>query len=253
MLQSVYRFIRSLLLYRTFMTDILHRLQRGIIVSAQAAHGEPLNRPEYLCALAESALNGGACAVRMAQVENIQYFKERHPTVPVIGITKPEIIPENAHQLVYITPTLHDVETIAPYCDIIAMDATMRPRPDGEKLDEIVAQTRKVYPDRLLMADVANLPEGIRAEKLGFDLISTTLSGYTVESRHTLHHGPDFELLADLVKLVQKPIVLEGRVWHPEEVTRAFEMGAYAVVIGSAVTRPHEITRRFVNAVAASP
>jgi N-acylglucosamine-6-phosphate 2-epimerase len=235
------------------MHKVLEQIRRGIIVSAQAAHGEPLNRPEYLCALAESALNGGACAVRMAQVENIEYFKERHPAVPVIGITKPEIIPENAHQLVYITPTLHDVETLAPYCDIIAMDATMRPRPGGEKLGEIVEKARKLYPDRLLMADVANLAEGIRAEKLGFDLISTTLSGYTVESRHTLHHGPDFELLKDLVKLVQKPIVLEGRVWHPEEVTRAFEMGAYAVVIGSAVTRPHEITRRFVNAAIASP
>lgn len=234
------------------MTDILKKLERGIIVSAQAAHGEPLDKPEHLCALAESALNGGACAVRMAQGDNIRYFKQRHPDVPVIGITKPDIIPSNAHELVYITPTLHDVETLAICCDIVALDATLRPRPNGEKLDWIVEQARKAYPELVLMADVANLAEGIHAEKLGFDLISTTLSGYTVESRHTLHQGPDFDLLAQLVKHTKTPVIMEGRVWHPEEVAKAFELGAYAVVIGSAVTRPHEITRRFVQAVPGS-
>lgn len=230
------------------MEEMLERLKRGIIVSAQAAHGEPLDKPEYLCALAESALNGGACAVRMAQEDNIQYFKQRHPTIPMIGITKPEVIPANAHELVYITPTFSDVASLATCCDIVALDATMRPRPNGEMLDDIVSKVREQYPNLLLMADIATLEEGLNAEKLGFDLISTTLSGYTLESRHTLHTGPDFDLLKALVQQCRTPIIMEGRLWEPAEVSRAFDLGAYAVVIGSAVTRPHEITRRFVRA-----
>lgn len=230
---------------------ILEKLRGGVVVSVQAAHGEPLDKPEYLCALAESALNGGACGVRMAQVDNISYFRQAHPEVPVIGITKPEIIPANAYELVYITPTLSDVQALAGCCDIVALDATMRPRPGGQSLSEIVAQARQSNPDIVLMADVATLEEGLNAAHLNFDLLSTTLSGYTSETHDALGKGsggPDFELLAALVRETQVPVILEGRVWEPAEVTRAFELGAFAVVIGSAVTRPHEITRRFVKA-----
>jgi N-acylglucosamine-6-phosphate 2-epimerase len=230
---------------------ILEKLRGGVVVSVQAAHGEPLDKPEYLSVLAESSLRGGACGVRMAQVENIRYFKAAHPEIPVIGITKPEIIPENAYELVYITPTLADVQALAACCDIVALDATMRPRPGGKTLAEIVAAARQSHPDIVLMADVATLEEGRNAAHLGFDLLSTTLSGYTAETRHLLtdgHGGPDFGLLAALVRETQVPVILEGRVWQPAEVTQAFQMGAFSVVIGSAVTRPHEITRRFVNA-----
>jgi len=231
------------------MRKIISKLKNGIIISAQAAKGEPLDKPEYLCALAEAALNGGACAVRMAQPYNIRYFKERHPEIPVMGITKPDVIPVNAHELVYITPGFQDVAALAEVCDIVALDATLRPRPAGETLDSIVSESRRQYPDLALMADVATLEEGLNAARLGFDLISTTLSGYTEETRHSVSGGPDFALLEALVSRVATPIILEGRVWEPSEVARAFELGAYAVVIGSAVTRPHEITRRFVQAV----
>lgn len=231
------------------MRKIISQLKNGIIVSAQAAKGEPLDKPEYLCALAESALNGGACAIRMAQPYNIRYFKDRHPDVPVIGITKPDVIPTNAHELVYITPGFQDVKALAAHCDIVALDATFRPRPGGETLESIVQASREAWPELALMADAATLEEGLNASRLGFDLISTTLSGYTVESRGALSGGPDFALLEALVQHTPIPIILEGRVWEPEEVSRAFDLGAYAVVIGSAVTRPHEITRRFVHAV----
>src|SRR5687768_1884375 len=133
------------------MREILSKLRQGVVVSVQAAQGEPLNKPEYLCAMAESVLNGGACGVRMAQEENIRYFKKHHPEVPVMGITKPDVIPVNAHELVYITPTLHDVETLALCCDIVAMDATQRPRPGGQSLEWIVRETRVAYPELLLM------------------------------------------------------------------------------------------------------
>lgn len=231
------------------MNTILEQLKNGVVVSVQASQGEPLDKPEYLCVLAEAALNGGACGVRMAQPRNMHYFKERHPQIPVIGITKPEKIPANAVELVYITPTFEDVASIADCCDVVAMDATLRTRPNGETLSDIVAKTRQAYPNLLLMADIATLEEGIQAEKLGFDLIGTTLSGYTLESQQVDKSKPDFGLLSALIKAVQVPEIMEGRLWEPAEVKRAFELGAFAVVIGSAVTRPHEITRRFVNAV----
>lgn len=233
------------------MNPILQKLHRGIIVSAQASEGEPLNTPEILCAMAESALNGGACGMRMAQASNIRVFKKKHPHIPVLGITKPHIIPPNAAELVYITPTFADVASLADCCDIVALDATLRPRPHGETLAQIVQQSRAKFPKLLLMADVATLEEGVHAAELGFDLISTTLSGYTTETQETpskKQGKPDFELLAALVKNVKTPIVMEGRIWEPVEVQKAFELGAFSVVIGSAVTRPHEITRRFVQA-----
>lgn len=235
------------------MNSILEKLRGGVVVSVQASQGEPLDKPEILCAIAESALMGGACGVRMAQARNMEFFKAKHPKVPVMGITKPEKIPENAHELVYITPADSDVADIAHCCDIVALDATLRPRPDGESLAGIVAKVRQAYPDLLLMADIATLEEALNAEKLGFDLISTTLSGYTTETLPRQKLGPDFELLSTLVKNLKTPIVMEGRLWAPDEVARAFELGAFAVVIGSAVTRPHEITRRFVKAIPSAP
>jgi N-acylglucosamine-6-phosphate 2-epimerase len=232
------------------MSLILEKLRQGVVVSVQASQGEPLDRPDILCAMAESALMGGACGVRMAQARNMAFFKAKHPQVPIIGITKPEKIPENAHELVYITPTFLDVSDIADCCDIVALDATLRPRPGGETLADIVAKTRRVYPGLGLMADIATLEEAVNAEQLGFDLISTTLSGYTVETLQRQKIGPDFDLLASLVKSLKTPIVMEGRLWEPADVIRAFELNAFSVVIGSAVTRPHEITRRFVRAIA---
>lgn len=232
------------------MASSLEALRGGVVVSVQAAQGEPLDRPEILCALAESALRGGACAVRMAQPDNMRYFKRQHPQVPVIGITKPHQIPENAHEMVYITPGLVDVQSIAGCCDIVALDATRRPRPSGETLAEIVAQARAAYPDLLLMADVATLEEGLNAQALGFDVIGTTLSGYTTGTLARKDQGPDFELLQRLLAAVEIPVIMEGRLWEPAEVAKAFSLGAFAVVIGSAVTRPHEITRRFVEAAA---
>lgn len=231
------------------MKAVLEKLKNGVIVSVQASQGEPLDRPEYLCAMAEAALNGGACGMRMAQPRNIRYFRERHPEVPVIGITKPEKIPNNAVELVYITPTFSEIASIADCCDIAALDATLRPRPNGETLAEIVDKVRAAFPALLLMADIATLEEGLNAEKLGFDLIGTTLSGYTLESQNTVKAGPDFELLESLVSRVKTPVIMEGRLWEPEEVAQAFALGAFSVVIGSAVTRPHEITRRFVKAI----
>ena len=100
--------------------------------------------------------------------------------------------------------------------------------------------------NKISMADISTLEEGLNAEKLGANILSTTLSGYTQFSQNR-GDGPDFELLEQLVKNTNLPVVLEGRIWNPEEVTKAFELGAHCVVIGSAITRPQFITKRFVQ------
>ena len=122
----------------------------------------------------------------------------------------------------------------------------MRQRPDGSQLEQLIELTH--FAGRLAMADISTLEEGINAAKLGADIISTTLSGYTDESVN-MSDEPDFTLLEKLVNSIKKPVFLEGRVWYPEQVKKAFELGAHSVVIGSAITRPHLITKRFVEAI----
>jgi len=233
------------------MLSFFEKTRGGLIVSSQAGGTEPLNTPEILSALAESALHGGACGIRMAQVENLRFFREAHPLTPLIGLTKPEPIPADAINLVYITPTYETAASIAPFCDVVAMDATSRHRPYDEQLSDIVQKMKTQFPNTLLMADIATLADALTAEKLGFDMIGTTLSGYTAETKATSPSGPDFELLSALIKQVRIPVILEGRVWTPGEVAQAMQLGAHAVVVGSAVTRPHEITKRFVGALKA--
>ena len=165
--------------------------------------------------------------------------------IPVIGLTKPDKLPENWKSVVYITPGLKEVrELIDADADVIAFDGTQRQRPDGSNLKGIIDLIHSA--NKLAMADISTYEEGINAANLGADIISTTLAGYTIESENSLD-TPDFDLLEKLVKNINKPIFLEGRVWYPEEVKKAFQLGAHAVVIGSAITRPHLITKRFIE------
>ena len=233
----------------------LEALRGGVIVSVQASTGEPLNDPAIIAAMAHSAVNGGAKGLRLANVENIKAVKAKNLGVPVIGITKPDKIPANYEELVYITPNFADVQALAEAgADIVALDATDRERPNSESLSDVVAKAKATYPDLLLMADVSSFKEGQMAGELGFDLVSTTLSGYTTASNAKKDSGPDFQLLETLVNHNKTthgktPVILEGRVWKPWEVTHAMGAGAFALVIGSAITRPHEITQRCVKAL----
>ena len=150
---------------------------------------------------------------------------------------------------VYITDTFAEAEAIAEAgADIIALDATARPRSDGLSLSQLIASIH----DRLnkpVWADISSVGEGLSAAACGADVISTTLYGYTEETKCAGDAPPDFSLLGTLVRELSLPVVLEGRVWQPEDVRRAFELGAHAVVVGSAITRPQLITRRFVHAI----
>lgn len=225
----------------------LSNLKNKVIVSVQAMPDEPLYKEDCIMAMMQSVINGGAQGLRVAGARDVKNAKklaaEKKLNFPVIGLTKPDKLPDNWQEVVYITPSMKEVdELIDAGADIIAFDGTSRPRECPlESMIERIHASRK-----LAMADISNLEEGLICEKLGVDIVSTTLSGYT---QYTLSESdePDFALLEQLVKTTKLPVILEGRVWEPYQVKKAFELGAYSVVIGSAITRPQLITKRFLE------
>lgn len=222
---------------------IINDLKGKIIVSSQAMPGEPFYEETCMKAMMQSVVNGGAGGLRVAGARDVKNAKEFG--LPVIGLTKPDKLPENWRSVVYITPTLKEVrELIDADADIIAFDGTTRPRPNCT-LEDIIKEIKSA--GKLSMADISTLEEGVNTDKLGVDIISTTLAGYTDESE-IAGDTPDFELLEKLVKTVNKPVILEGRIWTPEDVKKGFELGAHCVVIGSAITRPQLIVKRFLGA-----
>ena len=226
------------------MNDIMKKLKGVVVVSVQAMPTEPLYLEKCMIAMMKSVVNGGAGALRVAGARDVKNAKQLF-NIPVIGLTKPSQIPKNWKEIVYITPTVKDViELVEAGADIVAFDGTQRPRPNGEKLEDLI---RYIHVNkRLAMADISTVEEGIKAKEAGADILSTTLAGYTMESQSSPSDEPDFELLKQLVEQTNMPVVLEGRIWEPEQVDRAFELGAHCVVIGSAITRPQLITKRFV-------
>ncbi|MEI3270519.1 MAG: N-acetylmannosamine-6-phosphate 2-epimerase [Candidatus Gastranaerophilaceae bacterium] len=226
------------------MNDILNRIKGTVVVSVQAMPNEPLYLEQCMIGMMKSVINGGAGALRLAGARDVKNAKKLF-NLPIIGLTKPNIIPKNYKELVYITPNIKDViELVEAGADVIATDATQRKRPNNEKLQDLIKYIH--INKRLAMADISTLEEGLNAKELGADIISTTLAGYTLESANSPANEPDFELLKQLVEQTQLPVVLEGRIWEPEQVNKAFELGAHCVVIGSAITRPQLITKRFV-------
>ncbi len=227
--------------------EIMQSLKGGLIVSVQAEANEPLGKPDILAAIAQACVAGGAVGIRACQPQNIAAIR-RAVTVPVTGLIKKQY-PDSP---VYITPTLSDcLKVIESGGQIIALDATMRPRPNGEQLSEIVRLLRR-NAKVLLMADIATLEEGIQAAKMGMDIISTTLAGYTENTQARFKkYTPDFDLVEKLVKELDDkvPVIAEGRIWRPDDMQRMFDLGAWAVVIGSAITRPTAIVRWFRQAL----
>lgn len=215
--------------------------ERGLVVSCQAYEGEPLFGPHHMAEMAKAAVLGGAVGIRANGLADIFAVKQA-VAVPVIGLNKRSCEGSD----VYITPTLEDALAVhAAGADIIALDGTDRPRPDGRTLADTVKELKRR--DILIMADISTEEEGRYAAQLGVDWISTTLSGYTPYSTQSAE--PDIALVARLAAAVQVPVVAEGRYGKPEDVKRALDAGAQFVVIGGAITRPQHITERFVHAI----
>ena len=224
------------------MNSILNNIKGEVIVSCQAVPDEPLYDEQCMIAMMKSVMTGGAKVLRVAGMRDVKNAKALGAIV--IGITKPNKLPENWKSVVYITPSLKEVdELINANADIIAFDGTSRPRPNCN-LKDIIEKIHNA--GKLAMADISTFEEGINCSNMGADILSTTLSGYTEESE-TQRSEPDFELLKELVNKQSKPVILEGRIWEPKEVKKAFDLGAYSVVIGSAITRPQLITKRFME------
>jgi len=218
-------------------------LARGLIVSCQALDGEPLYGPDHMAAMAVAAAEGGAVAIRANTPQDVRAIK-RKCSLPVIGLYK-KTYPDSA---VYITPTLREVQEIADAgAEFVAVDATSLPRPGGQSLGDFIRSIRESRPEVSIVADVSTFEEGVAAMRLGVDLVSTTLSGYTPHSPS--REEADIELVKRLSALHDVPILAEGRIWTAEECVSCLEAGAYAVVVGTAITRPQEITRRFANAI----
>jgi N-acylglucosamine-6-phosphate 2-epimerase len=231
--------------YLEKLPDLFRRLQGGLIVSCQALDDEPLHGSIHMAAMALAAAQSGAAGIRANSPEDIASIRNA-VKLPIIGIYKIDI-PGYA---VRITPTEDSAILVARAgADIIAIDATIRPNPDGLNLKERIRliHERTNCP---VMADISTFEEGLAAEEAGTDLVSTTLSGYTVDS--PTQEAPDFELLHNLVDELDVPVVAEGRIATPEQAAQAISLGAFAVVVGSAITRPQWITAQFVHRMASA-
>ena len=226
--------------------NILKKLENEIIVSLQAKKDEPLYDENCIISLAKTLVElAGTKALRLAGERDIKNIKSLYPDIIVIGITKPDVIPENYEELVYITPTIDDcAQIIKAGADIVAFDGTMRKRPK-ENLEDLIKFIKSK--NKLAMADVATFKEAQNAHILGADIISTTLSGYTKETQNK-PNTPDFELLKQ-IKTLDTFAILEGKIWEKNEVQKAFEYKANSVVIGSAITRPQLIFKRFKEGI----
>ncbi len=218
-------------------------LRGKLIVSCQALGNEPLHSSFIMGRMALAAKEGGASGIRANTPEDVTEIK-KVVDLPVIGLFKKDYIDSD----IYITPTIVEIEQMVECgSDIIAMDATDRIHPNGETLDELFAKARKAFPKQIFMADCSTYEECLHAEKLGFDIVGTTMRSYTPYTKGI--KIPDFDLFVKLKEKLKVPFIAEGGIWTPSEARKAIECGAFAVVVGSAITRPQLITRRYVKAM----
>lgn len=222
---------------------ILDSIRGGLIVSCQALEHEPLYSSYIMQRMAVAAMWGGASGIRANTVSDILKIKEE-VNLPLIGIIKK--VYEDSE--VFITPTMKEVdELMSAHPEIIAIDATDRVRPGQQTLEKFFTEVRNKYPDQLFMADCSTVEEGIKAAELGFDIIGTTLSGYTSYTKGT--ELPNLDMMQELVEKSGRPVIAEGGIWTPEQLKASLELGVLAAVVGTAITRPMDITKKFVNAI----
>lgn len=225
------------------LNDIIKRLKGNLIVSCQAEGNSPFNSPEGVTMFAKAAIMGGATAIRSEGIAKTKMIIEQ-TNVSVIGLVKSKF--EDGS--VRITGTFKDVEDLISIgTHIIAIDGTFRMRENLSGPD-FIKQIKTKF-NCLLMADIAREDEAIACEEAGADLISTTLNGYTPETISDKTKEPNYDLVNQLVNKVKIPVVAEGRINSPEAAKKMIELGAFAVVVGTAITRPHIITSWYVDAI----
>lgn len=221
------------------MDPLIAALKGRLIVSVQAYQGEPMRHPETMAQVARACELGGAAAIRCQGLSDIAAIKGR-VEVPVIGLWK------EGHEGVYITPTLrHALACVNAGSDVVALDATDRPRPDGRTFEETVSALR-ARTDTLIMADCMTIEDIRRGVAAGCDFVSTTLSHNKPAIDTTLDDGPDLPILRQAVQEFPGfPVICEGHVHTPEDARSAMDAGAWAVVVGTAITHPTSVTGWF--------
>ena len=226
------------------MNTVLDALRGGLVVSCQAYPGEPMLDPNTMAQVAQAVVAGGAVGVRGKGLDDLRAMRPV-VDVPIIGLVK---VGDTG---VYITPTLADcLEVAATGCEVVALDGTRRPRPDGLTLAETIVGLRAEYPEVLVMADCGSVGDAEAALAAGADLLGTPPAGYTGERDTT--DGPDWEVVDGVVALAAEsgtPVLVEGRVHTTAQAAEAMRRGAWAVVVGTAITHPTSITRWFAEAV----
>ncbi|MBU5211521.1 N-acetylmannosamine-6-phosphate 2-epimerase [Heyndrickxia oleronia] len=224
---------------------MLNQVKGGLIVSCQGLPDEPLHSSFIMSKMALAASQGGAKGIRANTKEDIMAIK-KEIDLPVIGIVKRDY----NDSPIFITATYKEIdELLESDCEMLAMDATMRKRPNNIWLGDLVHYAKGKKTNIELMADIATLEDAIEAEKLGFDCISTTLHGYTEETKGKKLYTNDFEFLKTVLQHINIPVIAEGNVLTPEMYQRCMKLGAHSSVVGGAITRPKEITQRFVQMV----
>ena len=225
--------------------DRIKALKGQLIVSCQALPQEPLHSSFIMGRMARAAKEGGAAGIRANTKEDIKEIQEV-TGLPIIGIVKRDY-PDSA---VYITPTMKEIEELMEVKpEIVAIDATGALRPRNVTLADFFHQIKEKYPEQKLKADCSTIEEALFADELGFDFIGTTMVGYTPQSKGLKIEENDFEILRTILKKVKHPVIAEGNVNSPEKAKRVIELGSYAVVVGSSITRPQLITKGYAEAV----
>lgn len=221
---------------------VLQHLAGGLVVSCQARENNPLHGPRFMAAMAAAAITGGAVGIRADGIDDISAIRATiGPDIPIMGISKYKM-PDGS---LFITPTAKSAEAIiAAGANLVALDATMRPRPGGETLTQVVEAIHAA--GALAMGDCDTVEHARAAIECGVDAVGTTMSGYAGGPKLA---GPDFDMITQLAGDTPIPVFAEGRVWTREDARRALDAGALFVVVGTAITNPQAITERFVAAL----
>lgn len=224
--------------------QVINKLKGGLIVSCQALPGEPLysDNGGIMPRIAEAMERVGAAGIRCNSERDIREIREV-VSLPVIGLVKKKY----KNYSPYITPTMSEVDAVVRAgADIVAVDCTSRLHPGDVKVEDFIRQVKEKY-DILILSDISTSEEAENAVRAGADMVSTTMSGYTPYTQGGSE--PDLELVCKLARQLSCPVIAEGRIHTPEQVKQALHMGAYAVVVGGAITRPQEIAQRFMQEV----
>lgn len=224
---------------------LFEQIKGGLIVSCQALETEPLYTKEggVMPLMAKAAAMSGAVGIRANTVRDITQIKQV-VDLPVIGIIKKDY----PGTPMYITVTMKEVdELVACGVDILAVQGTAAIRPDGSTSAQFIRAIKAKYPDQLLMADCDNFENAMLCAEAGADFVGTTMRGYTPETQGI--NDIDFEFVHKLAAECPAKIIAEGHIHYPEQAVKALEAGAFALVVGGAITRPAEITARFTGAI----